>query len=576
MKRSATMTEENESAKISDAKVQTVPMKCIDELESLKRQNAELRGVLLQMLDGKKQGKLQSLPLCLQEDKEFIESAVRANAIKWSDLPQKWKDIDIACIFLENTKMRLPKKGDRCNGLRVIGRYYLSWRELPYHMKVNEKIIFYALRSHYGPKWNHIPVQFHSNIDLLCTALKYRKISFEDIPEDLQRNHKDIALYGILYNHLQADDCSCFSQEFFRKVLEDDEINWDQLPSTFRNDASFALSISRFSSIQLPEQILEHFREIRHDRSFWRKILEDPELKVHGLLKYLPAELRSDEDFMLDMCQVCTTAFELVDGNLASNSEFLKSALERNAAVLRFVPHETQELHQDLVVKTIPLLSSGDHMKAEFAIAGAIVPSFWNQFDFAMTWMSSGLGFPTHALDDSQLTAWRNDRRLCSAGAIHSKVMYYIPSIYKEEADFMLEVMDHHPELYANAAGDAKKDQWVMTTAFASCPNIAKDHFLALHLEGKEKDISDYLDFLEVQLGPFKIFCKYILANMLSTQSVGDTGTALTLLNQGMETSIEYKRRLAQYIGIPTGKWLWRLQQAEKNVREALAPWSQS
>ena len=54
---------------------------------------------------------------------------------------------------------------------------------------------------------------------------------------------------------------------------------------------------------------------------------------------------------------------------------------------------------------------------------------------------------------------------------------------------------------------------------------------------------------------------------MLSTQSVDVTGSNLTLLNQGLETSMGYKHCLAA-----TGKWLLQLQDAEKNVLEAIAP----
>ena len=61
---------------------------------------------------------------------------------------------------------------------------------------------------------------------------------------------------------------------------------------------------------------------------------------------------------------------------------------------------------------------------------------------------------------------------------------------------------------------------------------------------------------------------------MLSAQSVRTTGTSLSLLSQGPETSTMYKRLLAEFLAIPTGKRLRQLQQADRNIRKAIALFS--
>ena len=140
----------------------------------------------------------------------------------------------------------------------------------------------------------------------------------------------------------------------------------------------------------------------------------------------------------------------------------------------------------------------------------------------------------------------------------------------------MIEAMDHSPELYSCASEEVKSDFVVMTMAFADLPTTATEVMLKLHFEGSDDVIERYLDFLQSKLDPFNTFSACILGNMLSTQSVEETGTNLTLLNQGMETSDIYKKVLAEYLDIPTGKWLRRLQGAERSVLEAIAPWNQS
>ena len=42
----------------------------------------------------------------------------------------------------------------------------------------------------------------------------------------------------------------------------------------------------------------------------------------------------------------------------------------------------------------------------------------------------------------------------------------------------------------------------------------------------------------------------------------------LTLLNQGSETSLVLKKKLAAYLGVPTGRQLGVLRRAAENIRE--------
>lgn len=382
----------------------------------------------------------------------------------------------------------------------------------------------------------------------------------------LQRNNQEIALFGLQYNLIQADECPCLNRDFFRRVLEEGELNWHQLPLELQNDLNFTRSISVLVDKDLPEQILSQLVEIRHDQSFWRKLLhhlgkENYLSFKHLLAKYGPAELCSDREFMLEICGECTDAFTLVERSLASDPDLLELVLGQNPAVIQFLSHETQQLHRDLVLKDITDLPRKDHRSA-YRAAKALWPSFWTEYNFAMTWVKAGHGFPNGVLSHDQLMSWTHNLELCLASAIHgSKSFYDVQSHFKAEISFMQEVLTHHPELYSEAEGEAKADPVVMTTAFASMPQLVVHKMSELHLKGLDNEINEYLVFLRNRLDPFDAFAACILGNMLSTQSVDDTGTNLILLNQGLETSSNYKRVLAEYLDIPTGTWLWQLQQ---------------
>eukprot|EP00978_Attheya_sp_CCMP212_P025298 scaffold81045_cov41-Attheya_sp.AAC.1 len=548
-----------------------------DELDNLRRQNSELKGLLLRSLKEQirlNDMKLEDFPKDLQDDPEFF-----LEVCSWYDLPKRWKDdAAVACSAL-NTQCIYKLCGQFINSISSNDRP-LRWKDLPYHLKVDKEVLLHAIRTHHGPCWEDFPFQFQTDTDCLYTALCYERIKFKDVPSDLQRNHQEIALFGVQHKLIQADECPCLDREFLKRTLLEGELKWKRLPVALKTDVNFAKSIC-FANKELPDQILSHVVELRHDPWFWRKLLHSPELGKdftrikfkHLFKKYGSIEFCSDHDFMIDICRECPSVFTLVERSLASDRNFLELVLEQNAAVLQFLSHETQQLHGDLVIKAIPNLSWDEEEMTVFCIAIALCPFFWEDCDFAMTWMKAGHNFPGHVLSYEMRLAWMSNRGICLARAIHGKSLDECGLKFKENISFMLEVLEYHPELYSEARGEAKADHVVMTTAFACLP-VAVDRMTELLLKGLDHEIKNYLLFLRRQLVPFETFSVCILGNILSTQSVEDTGTYLTLLNQGIETSNTYKKSLAEYLGLPSGTWLCRLQQAERNVLEAIKPWT--
>jgi hypothetical protein len=140
----------------------------------------------------------------------------------------------------------------------------------------------------------------------------------------------------------------------------------------------------------------------------------------------------------------------------------------------------------------------------------------------------------------------------------------------------MIEVLMHHPRLYSYATGAAKLDPMVLNVAHDGSLELAKRFLLDLHINGHDDSIDLYIARLRSHLATFDTFSRYILGNMLSSQSIKETGTNLTLLNQGLETSLVFKKKIAAYAGIPVGQLLSILRNAEKHVCEAIAPWTPS
>ena len=293
---------------------------------------------------------------------------------------------------------------------------------------MNKNILWLALQTEDGPRWEDIPCQFQSDLRLLTTAVLYEKIRFEEVPADLQRNHLEIAFHGVRCERIRADECPCLTPEFLKQALEDGRLEWQLLPATLQNDLTFARGISFLSNAKLAGEILEHVGQFRDDRSFWLKLVHEhdfgKDFKTYTIKRWLELyasqELLSDRHFMIEICRGCTDAFSLVvDGDLISDRGFLEAVMGQNPAVLRFLSHETQQQHRDLVVNTIRSLvplAKEDYMVAYYT-AEAMYPPFWMEYEFAMNWVK-GFGIPNNLPNEARV-AWCNDRGLCLEAVKH-------------------------------------------------------------------------------------------------------------------------------------------------------------
>lgn len=405
-----------------------------DELARLQRENSELK--LLVHHHGGGTSPLRELPLELLQDQEFALSFVRSKSksLGWNDLPKQWQDDPkvINAIFESNRRTPIKRPG-RNRVMSSRNKIMLKWIDLPYHLKMNKDIIQNALQVYGGLHWNDVHVHFHNDVDLLVTAVLHEKIKIEEVPENLQKNHKDVALFCVQRGYIEADNCPCLKddREFWKKVLEEGRVNWGQLPSDLKTDVDFARSISCCKEMDTPEQMLDHLVDTYHDQSFWRHMMT-----LHGLSsddkrcehqfqslvqKFAPANLLSDYEFMLEMIQQCAAVFALVDAGLAGNRVFLEDALTGNVQVLQYLSPEAQQLHPDLVMKAIPHLAevSADSMRVHY-IAKSLNVSFWSEYDFAMTWVKAGLGIPSDHLERETFEAWRYDRDVALAKMLYT------------------------------------------------------------------------------------------------------------------------------------------------------------
>jgi hypothetical protein len=434
---------------------------------------------------------------------------------------------------------------------------------------MDRDVILHALRSTVGPQWDEIPHRHKNDEELLITAVLYEKgAPFDGLPEHLQKRNKDVALFGIRHGKIQPDDCE-LDDEVYKGAIEDGEINWSDLPSHLRRNVDFAMDIELTSaySEKLPSQILQHVEQLRSNQSFWKNIaVENRYSFSHLLSDYATSELLSDQSFMLKMCGKDEDVFPLARMNLRIDRNFLELAIKENPRTLKHFSHHEQQEHKDIVLKAIKSMTR-NHL-----ISTAIYPPYWRHSDIVSAWISAGFGFPSGALDKSTLRAWKRNRQLCLLNAIKTKSMYHCEQ-YANDVKFMWKVVEAHPNLYIHAKGAARTSVAVMTICFAKCPNIASTTLLEMHAKGQDETIQKLVICITKALKLYETFQNCVLMSMLSNKTFESTGSPLSLLNQGPETSLKYKRLLADYLLVPRGKHLQRFRDAKKHVDAVISQW---
>ncbi|CAB9506027.1 expressed unknown protein [Seminavis robusta] len=555
-----------------------------EEIELLHRRENTLLQLVRRGL--KKQIQIGDIPLEIQDilfpdkessfpDKESVLHAVKNGTLRWSTLPEnlKWKyDAEVVCEAFERDKMdSLVIKATRSEayyamteGLHKPG---ILWQDLPFELKLNPDVTLGALRTRQGPALNCIPPQFQNCFSFLSVAILFEKLSLEEVPTEVLQKDPELALLGVQMGEFLAADCPILTPEVLRRAVNESKLEWEDLPFALQQDLGFALGITKTEILQ---QMLQSCPQLWNHQEFWLKVTKQTYVS-RVQMQHISLELRSNSEFMIELCVNCAAAYALVDEDLSSSRDFLEQILQGNGCVIKYLSHELQELHIDLIIQALPSIRV--ECKKENGLgrilARALSPAIWTQRDFVLKWVQAGLSLPSN-LPDQQLEILEQDQEICLENVIAQKAFEYrFGQQYTGDPAFVLKVVKHHPFLYTQATGSAKICLQVMAAAFAGCPEIAYRALADLPFKEQTNLVRRLQKYIHNELEPYSTFCSCVLGNMISTQSMASTGTSLTLLNQGLETSLRYKKLLAEYLGIPRGSDLKRLLRARDNVHKA-------
>jgi Domain of unknown function (DUF4116) len=315
-------------------------------------------------------------------------------------------------------------------------------------------------------------------------------------------------------------------------------------------------------------QIFDRFVGLNRKEKYWRKIFNDfrssKSIKDGGFAilfdNFAPSSIRSNRKIMLELLTEDKYLFKFMDDRLQNDRQFLMSLLRKNPDALTVIDDEVKIENVDLVIDAIPGVDPDDELSCNY------IPDVL----FANRDVVSALAMAGKAccnnMPENAWQMWSNDPEFCFVQNLAKS-----PPHLFNRVSYMKEVLSKFPGLLWIATGRAACDHELITMGFAHDTRCVQRKLRAWGNKGRDDKIDKYMGYLKEKLDPYDNFASYVLGNMLSSQSVESTGTCLTLLNQGHETSISYKRRLAECLGIPTGRSLQQLLQARQNLNSVLS-----
>ena len=129
---------------------------------------------------------------------------------------------------------------------------------------------------------------------------------------------------------------------------------------------------------------------------------------------------------------------------------------------------------------------------------------------------------------------------------------------------FMMKVVAHDASLFGLASAALQQDFDLALLAFAAQdPAVVGAYLNERHYPNQRHFVERFHRQVQDMLGVHEAFWT-LLCGMLP-----DSGSALTVLNQGLETSLGYKQLIAALLDVQTGKKLRLLRRAYTNLEES-------
>ena len=253
----------------------------------------------------------------------------------------------------------------------------------------------------------------------------------------------------------------------------------------------------------------------------------------------------------------------------------LAEVLVLDPVALQFVSHDHQRLYPDAVKKAFGQLGRRQQQvdrDAIFLIARWIARDLWQKRDIVLQWFRSGLPFIANI--QQWMGTLAGDREIFLLIAEHGQQEHrrrsfaYASPALRANKVFMMQAVQHDAFLFGFASAALQQDFDLALLAFAAeNPAVVGAYLNERHHRNQRQFVESFHLQVQDMLSVHQAFWT-LLSGILP-----GSGSTLTVLNQGSETSLGYKQLIAALLDVQTGKKLRLLRRACTNLEQSRHLW---
>jgi len=287
------------------------------------------------------------------------------------------------------------------------------------------------------------------------------------------------------------------------------------------------------------------------------------------------------QELMIRACGQDEQVPRVVSADLQWDRDLIEAAITFSGYALEWIPHSSQCLFPDLVVKAF---QNCVHMQG---LEVNVAPSLWTNMDVVAAWYEAGglfhSRFPDSMKDNAECGL------LLAKGLLDSFDDYESDnSMFREATSvalrsnkvFMSQAVEINCFVFEEAGVTLRRD---VDLALVACGGADGHHLIYYRLlgdhllESEEYDVyNDELEFLHTVFLNAKSKVKdhdgFTKGFLLGMSDHAGCGCNLSMLANGVETSLALKTKVADYLGVAKGRQLRRLRMAVANLAKLPAP----
>jgi len=338
-----------------------------------------------------------------------------------------------------------------------------------------------------------------------------------------------------------------------------------------------ALNLVKSGELTLTEVLTEHYAHLIDNPQFWWAFLAmkdelPPLVDVWEIMDdHKPQSVATNKELMLELCSYDGASCLALENDhpLLSDEQIVKAVLEsRPCLLINIIPLEGEQLYPHLFGEAFARLPlwfepARDCILFEQELS---TDSFANK-DFTLGWVKGGGGrrdeMPEALLEDEEI-----GEALFFAKKPQGELENTIPVSRVANKAYMTKAIENYPPALGFVAPNLKGDFDLAVSALATDEGAAV--FFAESVDDFFPDGVNNDQFwfsiagmVREKLMGHDLFVKLVLGSIcFSDKKPSNFAT----LDQGEATSFEFKKRIAEYAGVATGKELGKLRRARKTL----------